>query len=64
MTSIFIQFRGREEEIMFRDYGYEPDTNAHEIEWYFTDKKIEPTEQESEAIYMMLASREPDYDDF
>lgn len=64
MTSIFIKFRGQEEEIMFRDYGYEPDTNAHEIDWYFTDKKIEPTEQEIEEIEIMLRSREPDYDDF
>lgn len=64
MQSRFIQFRGEEQEIMFRDYGYEPDTNAHEIDWHFTDNTIEPTDAEIEEIEIMLRSREPDYEDY
>ena len=39
--STFITFRGVPDvEIEYRDSGYDPDTNAHEIEWWFAN----PTE--------------------
>ena len=55
MSSMFITFRGDPDvEIEFRDYGYEWDTGAHDVEWEFTDpnlKDVEVTEHEEQEIF-------------
>lgn len=56
----FVDFRGESRCVEYRDFGYEPDTNAHTIEWHFTEeemKDVELTEEEEESIYLQLAER-------
>ena len=53
-----ITFRGQEDvAVEFRDHGYEWDTNAHEIDWWFTDpamRDIELTDDEFGEIMTQL----------
>jgi len=64
-----ITFRGAEYEVRVRDHGYDPDTNSHDIEWWF-DPVLPPgdpvTEEESEVIDQAIRERLADphhYDD-
>ncbi len=67
-----VDFRGeRVGVIVDHDGGYEPDTNAHDIEWHFDGVSPEEhdalklTDEEESAIYIYLTSvsGEPDYFD-
>lgn len=74
MPSIFITFRGEPdvEVEIDRDYGYEPDTGAHDIEWHFADDKfvdVVCTDAEEQEIFEACAragmdTNEADYVDF
>jgi hypothetical protein len=59
-------FRGQEVDIHYRDHGYEPDTNAHEIDWWFGPgfECDDVTEEEEQAIYDALYERANSYDDY
>ncbi len=37
MARTTVHFRGEDMEVIYTDYGYEPDTNAHEIDWHWAD---------------------------
>lgn len=52
-----IKLRGKEFDVEYRDHGWEPDTNAHEIDWEFVDAGApkDLTDEEQEAIYLQLA---------
>ena len=57
-----VNFRGESRDVEYRDYGWEPDTNAHTIEWHFIDeemKDVELTDEEEESIYLQLAEIGP-----
>lgn len=66
-----VELRGKTQLIVVdRDYGYEPDTNAHEVEWHleppldpFTDEPLTDEEEEKilEQVYEYLRDR--DYDE-
>ncbi len=65
MNDVCIQFRGHECWVIIDfDGGYEPDTNAHVIEWHFDGLTAEQhdalnmTDEEDQAIYEQLAARE------
>lgn len=74
MASIFITFRGEAEvEVEIdRDYGYEPDTGAHDIDWHFVDDRFADmvlTDDEGQEIYEACAKAcaeidQADYVDF
>jgi len=55
LTSVTI--RGQEFDVEYRDHGYEPDTNAHDIDWDFVDAEApkDLTTEEEESIYLQLA---------
>jgi hypothetical protein len=62
MTSV--DFRGIPRDVEYRDYGYEPDTGAHTIDWHFVEEEmqgVELTAEEEESIYMQLAEIGPDH---
>lgn len=49
MRTYEIEFRGETRVVVVdRDYGYEPDTNAHEIEWHF--EGVTPIEHDALAV--------------
>lgn len=54
--TVFLSFRDGEIEIHYRDHGWEPDANAHEIDWHVVGDQPDPeiTEAESEAILEAL----------
>lgn len=58
-----VTLRGQEWDVEYRDYGWEPDTNAHEIDWDFTepDAPKDITAEEEEAVYLQLQQRGHDY---
>lgn len=58
---VSVQFRGEERDVEIdHDHGFEPDTNAHEIEWHFygltpeQHAALEMTTEEEEAIFLQL----------
>ncbi len=56
MPRTTIQFQGQEVEIEYHDFGYESDTNAHDIEWEFVDKiwnEFTPLSDEDEEAVML-----------
>jgi len=62
-----VTFRGERIDVeIFHDGGYEPDTNAHEIEWSFygmTPEQVEAlnvTPEEEDAIYCELCETSND----
>jgi len=61
---MFIKFEGDEVEIVIdRDHGYEPDTNAHEIDWHFVKEhlnRIWLTEEQHQSIYTQIIERGED----
>lgn len=61
ITSVTI--RGQEWDVKYHDHGWEPDTNAHEIDWDFVDEDApnDLTDEEHEAIYLQLAQLDPPY---
>lgn len=64
MRTTSVDFRGESVDIRYRDYGYEPDTNAHDIDWEFVEEPDPPaTEAEEEAIYIELVRRSGKSDD-
>lgn len=62
-----VDFRGEKWDVTIdHDGGYEPDTNAHEIEWHFTGLTPEQhdalniTEEEEDGIYCQLCETSDD----
>ena len=55
LTSVSI--RVQDFDVEYHDHGYEPDTNAHDIDWNFVDADApkDLTAAEDEAIYLQLA---------
>ncbi len=60
-TSVTI--RGQEFDVKFRDHGWEPGTNAHDIDWDFVDADApkDLTAEEEEEIYLQLARQEHEH---
>lgn len=57
MTITSITFRGAEHDVEFTDHGYEPDTNAHDIDWRFVEgalNEIDLSDDDLQAIYDQL----------
>lgn len=50
ITSVML--RGKEIEVDYTDHGYEPDTNAHDIDWYLLDPALQEslTSDEMDSI--------------
>jgi hypothetical protein len=49
MNHTHITFRGIEDVLVnFEDHGYEPDTNAHDLEWWFEDPALNASLTEAE----------------
>ena len=71
MSRTSVKFRGEERDIVIDfDGGYEPDTNAHVIEWHFDGltpdehDALALTDDEEQAIYeQLLAEQYDNYDD-
>lgn len=68
MTLASIKFRGAEHDVEFTDHGYEPDTNAHDIDWRFLEDSLNETDlsdADLQAIYDQLyeIAREREYYD-
>lgn len=63
LTSVTI--RGQEFDVEYRDHGWEPDTNAHDIDWHFVDADApkDLTAEEEEAVYLQLAQIGPEHFD-
>lgn len=62
-----VDFRGEECDVeVDHDGGYEPDTNAHEIEWHFfglspeQHEALNLTEAEEQSIYDQLCESSDD----
>ena len=54
---ISVTLRGRWFDVRFEDRGYESDTNAHMIDWYFDDgedRKLELTDEEEQLVFNQL----------
>ena len=68
MTTTTILFRGKEYDVDYVDHGYESDTNAHTIDWGFTELSPEQhdalniTDAEHQAIHEKLTQIAYDYD--
>lgn len=65
-----VDFRGQQMDVTIdHDGGYEPDTNAHEIDWHFTGldadahDALQITPEEDQAIYDQLCQLEPEHFD-
>lgn len=60
-----VEVRGEQVDVEFTDHGYEPDTNAHDIDWDFTDRCFIPdlTDEEFGEVMRQIyeAAAEPDY---
>jgi hypothetical protein len=67
--STHITFRGIEDvDVEFIDHGYEPDTNAHEIEWWFARPKevggdVTPEEEDAVLGHLYEIVCDPHYYD-
>lgn len=63
-----VKFRGQEVDVeVWKSGGYEPDTNAWDIEWVFCDNElngIELTDEEEQSIYEQLCESLRDTHDF
>lgn len=59
ITSVTV--RGQKWDVEYIDHGYEPDTNAHDIDWDFVDKDApkDLTIEEDEEVYMQLVVIDP-----
>lgn len=62
-----VTLRGEPRDVVVdRDHGYEPDTNAHEIEWHFEGltpdehDALALTDAEEDSIYQQLAAADPE----
>ncbi len=64
MARATVNFRGEEVGVIYNDHGYEPDTNAHEIDRYWEDQNLtiekELTDEEMDNIDAQI--REISYD--
>lgn len=52
-----VTFRGKEVDVEYVDHGWEPDTNAHVIDWNFIDdelNQLEMTDEEEQSVYTQL----------
>lgn len=58
MSKTTIDFRGERVDVEYTDHGYEPDTNAHVIDWDFGTgsplNEAELTDEEEQSIYKQL----------
>ena len=68
MRMFSVQLRGKEIDVQIdRDYGYEPDTNAHDVDWHLvglhapTDLTEEEEQQVLDQIYSVIC--DPHYYD-
>jgi len=52
MRNATIKFRGEEVEVKYQDYGYEPDTNAHGIDWEFVDLVVPDFSADEETLVL------------
>lgn len=52
MRTTSIQFRGESVDVKFTDHGYEPDTNAHGIDWEFVDLDVPDFSYEEEIAVL------------
>jgi len=61
LTSVTI--RGQQFDVKYHDHGWEPDTNAHDIDWDFIDVDApkDLTTEEEEEIYLQLARCEHEH---
>ena len=55
-----VSIRGQQFDVKYRDHGWEPDTNAHDIDWEFVDSDApkDLTSEEEGEIYLQLARQE------
>ena len=55
---VSVTVRGQEYDVMIdKDGGYEPDTNAHDVDWHFCDAdglENTLTDDELESVYQQL----------
>lgn len=58
-----VTLRGQDWDVEYRDHGWEPDTNVHEIDWDFTepDAPRELSDEEEDSVYQQLLQRGHDY---
>ena len=64
MRIVSLPFRDEQVTVIIdHDGGYEPDTNAHEIDWHFEEEPENVTDQEYDDIHTLLLGLEPDYFD-
>lgn len=58
MKTTYITFRDEADVVIeYHDYGYEPDVDAHDIDWNFADENknlLALTNEEEEQIYQHL----------
>ena len=58
-----VTLRGQEYDVTYIDFGYEPDTGAQEIDWWFVEPPdFELTDVEEQRVYDVCASAS-DYGD-
>ena len=67
--TIHITFRGEKDVLIgYEDHGYEPDTNAHDIDWWFEDERFKGdpnvTDEEEDAVLDLLYSMSYERDSF
>lgn len=53
----WITIRGKEYQIEWRDHGYEPDTNAHTIDYDIKGLPFDLTPEEEDAVWLDLEER-------
>ena len=60
MSITSVSLRGEEFDVQYHDHGWEPDTNAHDIDWEFVDANApqDLTDEEQDDIYRQLAEME------
>lgn len=63
MLTTTITLRGQQYDVSYIDHGYEPDTNAHEIDWGFVESELNEEiavtdEEDVEVCNQILRNRE------
>ena len=53
-----VTLRGEERYVrVVRDHGYEPDTNAHDVDWHFLrPPDPPPTDEEEQSVYEQICA--------
>ncbi len=67
MRHVTVEIRGFQFEVLItKDHGYEPDVNAHEVEWKFDDVSPEGNltpEEEDSVMQQIYKALEDSWDD-